>query len=309
MNKLRGPKFIQYFQPVIDGLRALGYSARPREIYAWVAETNKVPREELEETTKAGQSKFENKIGWARFYLAKAGIIETEQRGVWVLTERGRKTTLSHDDAYNLFRQIHDGFRLEEAEQTEPSSQEKATGEAQTLVIDERFSSSSAPDEKIYFNQDQVQEQIVHILRTLTDRGFEELSARLLRHLGFENLKVTGQTGDRGIDGEGYLVINRFVRIKVMFQCKRYSNSVQVKEIRDFRGALQGRAERGIFLTTGTFTRSAREEASRENATAIELVDIDRLLELLIEEGLGVKETKALTIDREFFSPYQRQQE
>lgn len=309
MNKLRGPKFIQYFQPVIDGLRALGYSARPREIYAWVAETKKVPREELEETTRAGQSKFENKIGWARFYLAKAGIIETEQRGVWVLTETGRKTTLSHDDAYNLFRQIHDGFRLEEAEPAEPSSQQRATGEAQTLITDERFSSSSAPDEKTYFNQDQVQEQIVYILRNLTDRGFEELSARLLRHLGFENLRVTGQTGDRGIDGEGYLVINRFVRIKVMFQCKRYSNSVQVKEIRDFRGALQGRAERGIFLTTGTFTRSAREEASRENATAIELVDIDRLLELLIEEGLGVKETKALTIDREFFSPYQRQQE
>jgi restriction system protein len=309
MNKLRGPKFIQYFQPVIDGLRALGYSARPREIYAWVAETKKVPREELEETTKAGQSKFENKIGWARFYLAKAGIIETEQRGVWVLTEKGRKTTLSHYDSYNLFRQIHDGFRLEEAETTEPISQEKAAGETHTLVTEERFSLSSAPDERIYLNQDQVQEQIVQILRNLTDRGFEELSARLLRHLGFENLKVTGQTGDRGIDGEGYLVINRFVRIKVMFQCKRYSNSVQVKEIRDFRGALQGRAERGIFLTTGTFTRSAREEASRENATAIELVDIDRLLELLIEEGLGVKETKALMIDREFFSPYQRPQE
>lgn len=91
-----------------------------------------------------------------------------------------------------------------------------------------------------------------------------------------------------------------------MFQCKRYTGTVQVKEIRDFRGAIQGRSERGIFLTTGTFTKSAREEAARENATAIELVDIDRLLELLIEEGLGIRETKALTIDREFFTPYQK---
>jgi len=145
----------------------------------------------------------------------------------------------------------------------------------------------------------------VRILRGLTPKGFEELSARLLRHIGFENLKVTGQTGDNGIDGEGFLLINRFVRIKVMFQCKRYAGRVEVKEIRDFRGAIQGRAERGIFLTTGTFTKVAREEASRENATAIELVDIDRLLELLIEEGLGVRETRALTIDHGFFAPYQ----
>lgn len=140
----------------------------------------------------------------------------------------------------------------------------------------------------------------------MTDKGFEELCARLLRHIGFENVKVTGQSGDHSIDGEGYLLINRFVRTKVMFQCKRYANTVQAKEIRDFRGAIQGLVEPGIFLTTGTFTKGAREEGARENATAIELVDIDRLLELLIEEGLGVRETKALTIDRDFFAGYRK---
>lgn len=146
--------------------------------------------------------------------------------------------------------------------------------------------------------------ELVNLLRAVSDNGFEELCARLLRHIGFENLKVTGQTNDRGVDGEGFLLINRFVRMKIMFQCKRYTHSVQSKEVRDFRGAIQGRAERGIFLTTGTFTRGAREEAARENATAIELVDIDRLLELLIQEGLGVTETKALKIDRQFFAVY-----
>lgn len=126
-----------------------------------------------------------------------------------------------------------------------------------------------------------------------------------MRHIGFENIKVTGQTGDHGIDGEGHLLINRFVRIKVMFQCKRWlDHTVQAKEIRDFRGAISGRAERGIFLTTSTFSKGAKEEAKRENAVAIELVNIDQLLELLIEEGLGVQETKALTINREFFAAY-----
>ena len=295
MPSPKGPKFVQYFQPVIDGLRDLGSSAKPREVYMWIAEQLSVPKEEIEGTTKGGQSKFENKVGWARFYLAKGGFIDTEQRGVWVLTEKGRSANLTHDDAYDLFRTIHDGFRREGGE----------PGEGETdQTVDE--ADASAPDEKTYLNQDAIQEELVRILRGVTDKGFEELSARLLRHIGFENLKVTGKTGDHGIDGEGFLLINRFVRIKVMFQCKRYTGTVQVKEIRDFRGAIQGRAERGIFLTTGTFTKAAREEAARENATAIELVDIDRLLELLIEESLGVRETKALTIDRDFFTPYQK---
>lgn len=295
MTKLKGPKFIQYFQPVIDGLRDLGSSAKPSEVYTWITEHYPIPKGEIESTTKGGQSKFQNKVGWARFYLAKGGLIATEQRGVWVLTEKGRKANFSHEEAYNFFKSIHDGFQLDggQADETEP---EKTVDEAD----------ASAPDEKTYLNQDVIQEELVNILRGITDKGFEELSARLLRHIGFENLKVTGQTGDHGIDGEGFLLINRFVRIKVMFQCKRYTGTVPVKDIRDFRGAIQGRAERGIFLTTGTFTKGAREEAARENATAIELVDIDRLLELLIEEGLGVRETKALTIDREFFSPYRQ---
>lgn len=296
MTKLNGPRFVQYFQPVIDGLRDLGSSAKPREVYTWIAERYPIPKEEIESTTKGGQSKFENKVGWARFYLAKGGLIDTEQRGVWILTEKGRKTHLSHADAYSLFRAIHDGFQRDDG-QSGLASAEK--------VIDE--TSTTAPDEKNYFNQDEIQEELVRLLRATTSKGFEELCARLLRHIGFENLKVTGQAGDQGIDGEGHLLINRFVRIKVMFQCKRYANSVQVKEVRDFRGAILGRAERGILLTTGTFTKAARVEAARENAIAIELVDIDRLLELLIEEGLGVSETKALKIDHEFFTAYQRQ--
>jgi len=289
---LKGPKFVQYFQPVIDGLRDLGSSAKPKEVYTWIAEHHDIPQEEIEGTTKGGQSKFENKVGWARFYLAKAGLIDTEQRGVWVLTEQGRKANLSHEEAYQLFKTIHGGFprpdkTIEEEQPCSPVEDEDA----------------SAPDEKTYLNQDEIQERLVELLRSMTDKGFEELCARLLRHIGFENVKVTGQRGDQGIDGEGYLLINRFVRTKVMFQCKRYEGSVGPDKVREFVGAISKKAERGIFLTTGTFTKGAREIAVQDNT--IELVDIDRLLELMIEEGLGVRETKALTIVEDFFEPYQ----
>lgn len=295
MANLKGPKFIQYFQPVLEGLRELGSSAKPKEVYGWIAEHHEIPQAELEGTTKGGQSKFENKVGWARFYLAKAGLIDTEQRGVWVLTEKGRATNLSHEESYRLFKQIHGGFQ----------NTEKSEGKIEPKSPDDD-EDASAPDEKEYLNQDEIQERLVQLLKGTSDKGFEELCARLLRHIGFENVKVTGQAGDQGIDGEGYLLINRFVRTKVMFQCKRYDGTVGPDKIREFRGAIQGRAERGIFLTTGTFTKGAREAAAQDNATAIELVDIDRLLELLIEERLGVRETKALTIEPDFFSAYMK---
>lgn len=293
MTKLKGPKFVQYFQPVLNGLKELGASAKPKEVYAWIAENLDIPEDELEETTKGGQSKFENKVGWARFYLVKAGFIDAEERGVWVLTEKGKGASLTHDQAYHIFKGIHKNFK-----NSEPSD---TAGTTNTEVDEENL---SAPDELEYLNQDEIQEKLVTLLRGTSDKGFEELCARLLRHIGFENVRVTGQRGDQGVDGEGHLIINRFVRTKVMFQCKRYEGTVGPDKIRDFRGAIQGRAERGIFLTTGSFTRGARHEAARENATAIELVDIDRPLELLIEENLGVQETKALKIENGFFETY-----
>lgn len=298
---LPGPRFVQYFTPVLEALLSLGSSARPKEVYDWIARNKEIPRAELEGTTKGGQSRFENKVGWARFYLAKAGFIDTERRGVWVLTESGRNARLSHADAYELFRRIHEGFPRTTSSTPTANSLGKAPPRTPAEPTE-----ATVPDEKAYVNQDEVQEELVRLLRSLSDKGFEELCARLLRHIGFENVSVTGATGDQGVDGVGHLIINRFVRTKVMFQCKRYEKTVGPDKIRDFRGAIQGRAERGIFMTTGNFTRGAIEEAARENTTAIELVDIDRLMDLLIEEGLGVKESKALSIEIDFFRPYLR---
>lgn len=294
-SKKPGPKFVQYFVPVIEALRALGSSAKPKEVFDWIAAQKNIPLPELEATNKNGQSKFENQVAWARFYLVKAGYIETERRGVWVLTDLGRHSQLTHGDAYQIFLAVHRDFQ-----KTSPSDAVKST-EQESLEPEEK----TAPDESVYINQDEVQGQLVEILRSLTDKGFEELCARLLRHIGFENVSVTGRAGDQGIDGVGHLVINRFVRTKVMFQCKRYRGTIGPEHIRAFRGAIQGRAERGIFMTTGNFTRGAVLAAAQENATAVELVDIDRLMELLVEEGLGVRESKALSIEHDFFRPYQ----
>lgn len=220
------------------------------------------------------------------------------------MTDLGRKANLTHDDALKVFHnvRIEGNWGKEDRSEAAPSPSQNNQPVASQDAVDD----NTSPDDDQYINQKDVQDQLFDILQNLDDKGFEELCARLLRHLGFESVNVTGRKGDEGIDGEGYLRLNRFVRTKVMFQCKRYTAPVGPGAIRDFRGAIQGRAERGIFLTTANFTRAAKEAAARENATPIELVEIDDIITLLIEERLGVSETKALKLDPTFFKPYSR---
>ena len=102
-------------------------------------------------------------------------------------------------------------------------------------------------------------------------------------------MEVTGRTGDGGIDGRGIAKIHGFMSFHVLFQCKRYKGSVAAGEVRDFRGAMVGRADKGLFITTGSFTPAAIKEATRDGAPPIDLVDGGELAEKLKELGLGVK--------------------
>lgn len=293
-----GPAFVAYFGPVLDALRALGASARPREVFAWIIESRNVPDSVLTATNKNGGSKFENQVAWARFYLVKGGLLETGKHGIWALTELGRKTILNQETAIELFKVVQSQFPKKSNGGIDEFDGAEAVADVVEIV------ENDAPESNEFLNQEDIEAGLVDILRGMSDKGFEEFCARLLREFGLENVRVIGKSGDDSIDGVGELMINRFLRSKVMFQCKRYANSVAPKEIRDFRGAIQGRAERGIFLTTGTYTKNARIEATRENATPIELVDLSDLIELVIEKSLGVNERRALEIDKLFFQQY-----
>ena len=149
-------------------------------------------------------------------------------------------------------------------------------------------------------------EELITILRSLSPRGFEELCLLLLRENGIENLKLTKQGRDGGIDGIGTLRINPVVSFKVLFQCKRYNskNPIKREQIGDFRNAMMGRAEKGIFITTGYFSSESEREATREGATQIELVDCDKLLEMFEKTELGLKPITTYEIDRPFFEKY-----
>ncbi len=140
-------------------------------------------------------------------------------------------------------------------------------------------------------------------VETLSPAAFERLVQRMLRETGFTQVEVTGRTNDGGIDGKGIAKINGILSFRVVFQCKRYSGSVGASAIRDFRGAMQGRADKGLFITTGYFTREAVKEATRDGAIAIDIVDGEKLAEKLKKLGLGVKIelVERIEIDEEWF--------
>ena len=289
-DRLQGPKFVQYFAPIVDGLKSMGGSGRPAEVTDWVANALGVSDDERSELTSTGIVRFDNAVAWARFYLAKSGIIDASKRGVWTLTEKGRgMSTPSHDEAYAIFKNVQSGFERGESK----VANEKVDAEQDAPSEETAFSAGSNH-----------RARVIDALMSLSPTGFEAFAQRLLRESGFQGVTVTGRSGDGGIDGNGILQVNPLVSFKVLFQCKRYAGSVGAGTIRDFRGAMMGRADKGIILTTGSFTSDARKEAVRDGVPPIELVDAEKLVNMLEDLELGLRPVRAYQIDQSFFGEF-----
>ncbi len=287
MSTKTGPKFVQYFGSVLDALRELGGSGRPSEIIDYLAANLEIDETESE-LLADGTPRFNKNINWARFYLAKAGLIDGSKRGVWALTEEGLKTRLTHKDALLIFDNVHKEFRSEL-----PSKPKD-------------YENSEVTEDEIMDSTDH-RKAVMRVLTELPAAGFERLCQRILRESGFERVTVTGRSGDGGIDGQGILRVNHFVSFQVCFQCKRYTGTVGAPVVRDFRGSIMGRADKGIIMTTGVFSSDARKEATRDGATPIELVDGDQIVEMLEELELGLVKKKTITIfdvDTQFFDEF-----
>jgi restriction system protein len=252
MNKTKGPKFIRFFHPIISILRETGATGTPAEIVDRSIELAGVSEQEQQALNKNGQSRVRNQVHWARQYLVWAGYLDSSRRGIWSLTEKGRTTDLSSFDPLQTFKAV----------------QQKKSKIKKDKLLDEPI----ADDEELIPHR----VRILEIIRSLPPEGFERLSQRLLRESGFQHVSITGRSGDGGIDGIGTLQVNPFVSFNVLFQCKRYKGPVIPSQVRDFRGAMMGRADKGIIITTGTFTLEAKKEARRDGVPPIELVDGER---------------------------------
>lgn len=285
-KKDEGAQFVKYFGPLLDALRGLGGSAKAEEAVDRVAEDLKVPDAVLNETLPSGGSRFRNQVAWARFYLVREGLIDSSKHGVWSLTEKGFKTTLTSEQARQTFLKWVKLFQdqRKSKDKSEPIAEQVAEGTG-ALSKDYR-------------------EEVLETMLALPPAGFERLAQRILRESGFTQVVVTGQSGDGGIDGFGILQVNPLVSFKVLFQCKRYAKSVAPSQVRDFRGAMSGRADKGIIITTGTFTQEAKREATRDGAPPVELIDGEKLIDMLEKLELGLRPITTFEVEHTFFNEF-----
>jgi restriction system protein len=265
--------------PVIGALKQIGGSATHRELLEKVIELAGIPEEIQNIPHKTGrESRVSYNLRWAQTYLKKVGALENTARSTWTLTARGR--------------------RLKESDLTKVSAIVRGRAKAQRGV-------TSASDESDVEQNGSPnwKDELVEVVRGLTSDGFERLCQRILRESGFLKVEVTGRSGDGGIDGVGVLRV-ALLSFQVYFQCKKWKGSVRAKDMRDFRGAMVGRTDKGLFITTGTFTPDAQREATRDGAPPIDLIDGDQVCELLKSLRMGVKTemVEAVSIDPGWFA-------
>ena len=259
--------------PLLQAMRELGGSGSTDEIYQRVAENLKL-REDvlsvLHDPETSNQTEVQYRLAWSRTYLKKFGFLETPQRGLWSLTKKAE--TISAVDTKEVQRFVRELNRKEKS--AKPS----------VKPGDEIEAESEKPEEAKAWRY------YLHsiLTKTLSPAAFERLIQRVLRESGFIQVEVTGRSGDGGIDGKGIARIHGFMSFHVVFQCKRWQGVVGSADIRDFRGAMVGRADKGLFITTGSFSRDALKEAVRDGAPPIDLIDGDQLAEKLKELKLGV---------------------
>lgn len=270
------PSFEKYFPPTVQSMKQRGGSVTIEELEEDVARMMKLPESLLAIPHKTDtRSEFQYQLAWVRTYLKKAGLAQNSSRAVWSLTDAGEK--ISEKELLLAPKKVNSARRAKGHE-----------SEAGLNSEDEL-----EPD---------WQEQTLSALATLKPDAFERLSQRILRESGFTRVEVSGRSGDGGIDGIGVLRVN-LVSFHVLFQCKRWKGSVGASVVRDFRGAMVGRADKGLIITTSAFTADARREATRDGAPAIDLVDGEAICGLLkdLKLGVTVKLVEEVQVDPKFF--------
>lgn len=284
---------------LLDALRALGGSAEAREACDWIADKVSLPTEERELRNKHNILRFENQVHWARQYLVWEGLIDSSRRGVWTLTPTGVKSRLTEEQGRELVRKLIKA----RSKKLRPQAPVAVSAEGAEQVVE---SESQLPGDTGELESPELaaENELLEVLQSLSPEGFERLCKRLLHEYGLEKVVVTGKSHDGGIDGMGLLRLNSFVKLKVLFQCKRVRKGVSRAQVGDFRNAVMGRAEKGILLTTGWFSSDAEKEANREGVIPIELADGERLVELFEAKELGLIRKEVFEVDHSFFEQF-----
>lgn len=284
MNKQKKHKAPGYADLFLDTLKVLanrGGSASIEEIHEGVVELRKFSDEIVDEmhTGSTVTTELEYQLAWARTYLRKNGLILRSKNGVWALTKLGAEAS------------------------KKATIDKKAIVKAASLAAINESRPTDTVDNPLEKEESRPwRETLSEILHNMDPFAFEVLAQRLLRECGFLDVHVTKKSGDGGIDGTGKLRLNGIFSFNVAFQCKRYKGQVGAGEIRDFRGSLDNNIEKGVLITTGSFTSAAREEAGAPGKKQIDLMDGNGFMDKLAEYSIGLTPRTEYDVDAEYFS-------
>ena len=272
------PTFDELIIPTVKALIELGGSGSIEEINTKVYEVYNINDDILNifHDENGTMSEVDYRLAWSRTYWKKFGLLENSSRGVWALINPN--IDISKLDSYEIVKTVRD--------------QEKKNIEQNKKTETNKIEVKKEVTEEVN-NSEEWKEKLLNLLYNIPPAAFERLAQRILRESGFSQVEVTGKVGDGGIDGKGIVRVSGILSFHVIFQCKRYKGTISPSQIRDFRGAMQGRADKGLFITTGNFSREALKEATRDGAPPIDLIDGEYLCEKLKELKLGV-ETKLI---------------
>ena len=287
----RIPRYNKLIMPAFTALKELGGSGTNDEILNQVIKDLNIPDEvaDITHMGKVNQSELSYQLAWARTYLSKYGVIQNSARSVWSITPNFVGVDVL--DEKEIVASVVKKNAEKRNKPATVTTTEDSPEDDDPTNDDEEF-----PDEIKPWK-----EKLAEILQTMDPYGFERLTQRVLRECGFSQVEVTKKSGDGGIDGTGKLKINGIFSFNVAFQCKQYSGVVGAPDIRDFRGSLTTNIEKGLFITTGTFSKAAREEACSPGKQQIDLLDGEEFINKLTEYEIGVHPITTYAIDEEFF--------
>ncbi len=296
LSDYKGPRWRELLKPTIDALKELDGSGRINELNGRIILNLDLPDIAVDypHGVNSSSTEVEYQLAWARTALKHLDLVVNTTKGVWVLTQNGHqcdrtnKTLLSE---HNLYMKKHKKLKNK-------AKEEELEEENEVLSEEEVLKEKSEGDWR---------KSLKKILMTINPYNFEKLAQLVLRESGFMEVEITKKSGDGGFDGKGILRLNNLISMPIIFECKRYTNPIGAEKMRNFRGAMEGRAKRGLYITTSTFSRGAREEATREGAGLIDLIDGEAFIELIKELGLGVsvKQVEKVEIDEDWFKTFQ----
>ncbi|WP_292529768.1 winged helix-turn-helix domain-containing protein [Methylocystis sp.] len=297
-------EFLRFMNPLLDVLREKGGQARPREIYDVIAQRLNLSDEQRTATLKSGSLKFENQIAWARSYLVKTGYLDSPSHGIWRLTDKGKDAHLDGPDIDSIFQRVLEMKTLSAAGKETAFIHDSAAEKEPVAIGEEDEAIAPSPQTSPYSDH---RPALIALIGGMTPAGFEEFCSELLARVGVEDVQTTRYAKDGGIDGIGRLRINEFVSQPIAFQAKKFDGSgrkVSSEEIQRFRGAIGGHIAKGIFFTTTSFSEDAKREAKALGKVEIELVDLDRILEICENYQIGLNEQKILVAEPSFFERF-----